>query len=744
MKKLLHYRKERNAFKNSYLFLLTFFVLGLLKSSDLNATPYFQNTCEAVACTMTADSPLACISMGESSTTISATGNDDGNVPDGFLVIYVLTFGNDLVIWDVNFDAPEFDVSITGDYRIHKFVYDPETFDPSSIVLNETTGFDVIALIEDTGICASLDPAGATIWVDGPKAPALEIEERAVVLENGSATIEAISQGNESIPSGFAMIFVLTKGEDDVVMTINDTPTFEVEETGIYRIHSFIYDPDFIPEITAMFQAGVTTLSEFAQPFFDQEFCGDLFYNVIVIRVTDGDCDAVACTLTPVNTLACIGNGDESTQISATGNDDGNVPDGFVEIYLLTFGNGLVIWDINPDAPEFDVTVMGDYRIHKFVYDPETFDINLIVLNETTGFDILDILESEGICADLDPNGAFFWVDKPQAGTLTAIDDEVSIENGTATVAATPNGDIVIPSGFQAVYFLAFGTDQIIQAVSDAPSFEVSQIGTYSIHTLVYDPEFLTDLGSIFEVGVSSLDDVGAPFLSEEFCGMLDFTGVQIQVIDPMPVCLAEAGTLTAEEENVALDDGAQIITAIPNGDVVVPDGFSLVYVLSMGEDRVIQETSEIPSFLVFETGIFHIHTLVWDPVTLDLSTAIEFDLSTSPEIGALFSEGGGSICGSLDVPGTTITVADDPAIVMEMFPNPAQGTVHLNIPDGASQRATISIYTIGGSKVMEKRMNAQSDPNQTMDVSNLDDGMYLVRIQSFNKSETHRLIITN
>ncbi|MDV7392165.1 hypothetical protein RZS08_12450, partial [Arthrospira platensis SPKY1] len=125
--------------------------------------------------------------------------------------------------------------------------------------------------------------------------------------------------------------------------------------------------------------------------------------------------------------------------------------------------------------------------------------------------------------------------------------------------------------------------------------------------------------------------------------------------------CLANAGTLTGDvfEGCVSSTNGA-FISATPNGDINVPDGYSVVYVLTQGEGLVIVNAGAEPAFEVNEAGSYTIHTLVYDAATLDLGI-VEFGVTTGFDVNGLLIQGGGEICASLDVAGAAFTVEECP-----------------------------------------------------------------------------------
>ena len=103
--------------------------------------------------------PISCVN-GQGYATISAMQNDAAVIPAGFEQIFVLTSAFDLVILDAS-AAPEFTTNHPGFYRIHSLVYSSDTLDLSIVDFGTTTGFDVLNLVGQNNICASLDVHGA-------------------------------------------------------------------------------------------------------------------------------------------------------------------------------------------------------------------------------------------------------------------------------------------------------------------------------------------------------------------------------------------------------------------------------------------------------------------------------------------------------------------------------------------------------------------------------------------------------
>lgn len=118
--------------------------------------------------------------------------------------------------------------------------------------------------------------------------------------------------------------------------------------------------------------------------------------------------------------------------------------------------------------------------------------------------------------------------------------------------------------------------------------------------------------------------------------------------------CDANAGTLTPGDGGCLIS--SLNISASANGDAVVPAGYETLYVLTSGSGLIIQAVSATPSFDVTVAASYTIHTLVYDPNTLDLS-GIEIGVTSGVDVNNLLIQGGGDICGSLDVPGASVVV---------------------------------------------------------------------------------------
>ncbi|MBK9074109.1 MAG: hypothetical protein IPL77_03860 [Flavobacteriales bacterium] len=600
--------------------------------------------CDAIAGALQAVKPLICYAGDEAF--IQASVIAQPTVPPGYEVVYVLTQGPGLIIQNAGAD-PQFFVGV-GDYTIHTLVYDPNTLDLSIVEFGVTTGFDVNGLLVQGGgaICAALDVAGAQFSVTDPSAGTLSGGAE-VCGTNGAATLTATANGDANVPAGYSTVYVLTQGAGLTIVNAGAAPSFDVTEDGLYTIHTLVYDANTLD--LSIVELGVTT--GFDVNGLLVQGGGAICASLDVAGAQFNVSSPSAGTLSG-GAEVCGTNG--AATLTATANGDANVPAGYSTVYVLTQGAGLTI--VNAGAtPSFDVTEDGLYTIHTLVYDANTLDLTIVELGVTTGFDVNGLLVQGGgaICASLDVAGAQFNVSSPSAGTLSGGAD-VCGTNGAATLTATANGDANVPAGYSTVYVLTQGAGLTIVNAGATPSFDVTEDGLYTIHTLVYDPNTL-DL-TIVELGVTTGFDVNGLLVQGggAICASLDVAGAQFNVSSP------SAGTLSGGAE-VCGTNGAATLTATANGDANVPAGYSTVYVLTQGAGLTIVNAGAAPSFDVTEDGLYTIHTLVYDPNTLDLSI-VELGVTTGFDVNGLLVQGGGAICASLDVAGAQFNVSSPSA----------------------------------------------------------------------------------
>jgi Secretion system C-terminal sorting domain len=661
--------------------------------------------------------------------------------PTGFQTLYVLTRSDSLVIVQTA-ATPSFTVNRPGTYTIHTLVYNPATLDLSIVVPGRTTGFQVNSLLVQGGgsICAALDVPGAKFTVRNCpcKASAGTLRPNSdACIEGGTAALRAMVTSRPVLPdTSFRTLYVLTRSDSLVIVQVGATPSFTVTRAARYRIHTLVYNPRTLD--LGIVQLGRTTGVQ-VNALLEQgggSICGALDVAGARFDVASTcPCVATFGFLRPV-TDGCLEAG--TARLEARQLAQPNRPAGYQTIYVLTRGDSLVI-EQTAASPAFNVTRAGRYTIHTLVYNPATLDLSIVRPGVTTGVQVNGLLKQGGgqICAALDVAGAKFTVAacacRATAGTLRPVSD-ACLTAGKAVLKAAPSGNLNIPSGYRLLYVLTRGDSLVIEQTNEKPEFTVNRATRYTIHTLVYNPATL-NLGIVVPGRTTGVQVNGLLIQGGgTICAALDVAGARFNV-SATNCCTADAGKLRLEGRP-CLYNGAAIVSAKVNERPVVPTGFQVLYVLTSGDKLVIEAVSLFPHFLIRRAGKFTIHTLVYNPRTLDLST-VTIGRTTGVDVNNLLIQGGGAICGSLDVGGAPFELRACNAHVAPvegsslLFPNPTSNDLRVQLNRSLIDRATtIDIMDMSGKPVQRLQFEAGTSMGD-IDVSKLANGMYFLRISS-------------
>ncbi len=364
----------------------------------------------------------------------------------------------------------------------------------------------------------------------------------------------------------------------------------------------------------------------------------------------DINCDAQAGTLTavPLDEEDCIEPGNRNpVTISAEINNDQVIPDGYSVIYLLAQDTTQTIVSTSP-TPSFDVSEPGTYSIHTLVYNadptaPDFLDLGIIAFGQVSISQLLDRITETPICASLDEEGVTIEVlscdCNVSTGTLTAnpltaedcLDPDIQ---DNLQLSAELDGNAIIPNGYIHVFYLTReqGGGEIILAENDSPEFFVDATGTYRIYSLVYfpvegDTNFL-DL-SFLELGITDWQTFQGRVNGQAVCFNIDTEGVSF-IVNECIVCDASAGTLTLIPLGTedCIDPGIQdnvVVTATPNGDDEIPQGYELSYLLVDVAGQTLLDIQDDPQFTISTPGSYAIFPIVYtsnpnDTNFLDLS----------------------------------------------------------------------------------------------------------------------------
>ena len=474
-----------------------------------------------------------------------------------------------------------------------------------------------------------------------------------------TASIQADQVAAPEVPTGYSVLYVLTKGDSLKIQGVSRFPFFKVQPNDLYTIHTLVYNPKTLDLSTV--KPGITTGFDVNKLLIQGggKICAAL--DVAGAKFNFGACTdpcfAKAGTLRSTTKVCLEG---DTLRLRATVATAPIVPDSFQVAYVLTRSDSLVI--INAGAkPEFVVNRVGKYTIHTLVYNPKSLNLAIVRLGVTTGFDVNKLLVQGGgsICAALDVAGAKFDVTScpcvASTGSLRGVSGSC-LQDGKARLQAIQSSRPTVPNGYKLAYVLTRSDSLVIIGTNATPDFSVTRAARYTIHTLVYNPATL-DLG-IVKPGVTTGLDVNKLLIQGggKICAALDVAGAKFDV-SATPCCTAKAGTLRAFG-SACLTNGSASLNAAINQLPTIPAGYRLLYVLTSGDKLVIEQVNSLPVFTVKKTGKFTIHTLVYNPATLDLSI-VKFGQTTGVDVNGLLVQGGGKICAALDVAGTPFNVVE-------------------------------------------------------------------------------------
>ena len=123
----------------------------------------------------------------------------------------------------------------------------------------------------------------------------------------------------------------------------------------------------------------------------------------------------------------------------------------------------------------------------------------------------------------------------------------------------------------------------------------------------------------------------------------------------------------------------------------------------------------------------------------MDLGS-VQLGSTTGFDVNALLFQGGGSICGSLDVAGATTVVNDcNDLMVINAWPVPTRDVLNLELRVKATERVELAVFDMNGVQMTPSRALGKGMERMTMDVASLHPGQYVVRMIGADRVATHR-----
>lgn len=510
--------------------------------------------CAAQAGSTYMDYGPICLVNGQA--VITGVPQGDAVVPPGFLTTYLLSRTNGLTIEQFG-PSPLFYVTTADVWRIHTLVFDPNTFDFGLIQPGITTAYDLAAQLVQGGggICASISftvGGSKTMECEAPCtafAPQLSMDSTTVCLVDGHATLTAVSDGNQIIPPGFQLAFLLSRTNGLVIEQVATTPSFTVAGVDVWRIHSFVFNPATFS--IASITLGTTGIYDLYPQLMQGggPQCASLTVNGAFVKTgaCTATCAAAAGTLSTGQPDVCLAKG--LAVVSAQPNGDAAIPAGFNLAYLLTFGSAGVIVEHGPDS-EFTVAETGHYGIHAFVYNPATFDPAASIQFGWDGLADLNAMLLQGggsICASVDMAGVAFQVADctpvcdADAGSMAGEGQFLCLDQGSTQLVAASAGDTNVPPDYVLRYLLSQGPQMVLAALADQPQFAVTAPDEYHIHAFVYNPG--TWDANAIQWGTTTAIDLNLLLVQGggSTCAGLDVLGASFVVASCPPPCDAGA-----------------------------------------------------------------------------------------------------------------------------------------------------------------------------------------------------------
>ncbi len=175
---------------------------------------------------------------------------------------------------------------------------------------------------------------------------------------------------------------------------------------------------------------------------------------------------------------------------------------------------------------------------------------------------------------------------------------------------------------------------------------------------------------------------------------------------------------------------------ATTNGGVTVDYQYNTIN-LSNGADGIILECSAT----IIDQVIYDGGTTFPDPNGISMELAASAFDATSNDLGSNWGESTGSISGGdAGTPGAanTFTLSNESFenASLKLYPNPVS-TGSITIETNTGETVDVTIFSALG-----QRMISQKDVANTIDISSLNSGLYLVRISQNGATQTRKLVV--
>jgi len=85
------------------------------------------------------------------------------------------------------------------------------------------------------------------------------------------------------------------------------------------------------------------------------------------------------------------------------------------------------------------------------------------------------------------------------------------------------------------------------------------------------------------------------------------------------------------------------------------------------------------------------------------------------------------------------LNVSKNELLNVAVFPNPTKGILNIRLPENKSEKTVLNLYDIQGRNILSKE---SSNTDETLNIENLSDGIYMLSIQSGNLKTTKKIVL--
>ena len=477
-------------------------------------------------------------------------------VPDGYEVAYVLTTeenGGDLVILDLYASLDEAYVTVAGDYRLHTLVAelsdpdDPNYLDASIVEFGTTTAADVLGVVADAGICASLEVPGAMFDVFE-----CDVTGGDILTVNGTNETDICRDSVVAVFPQYAVTsdyaYILADADYEILAVVTDPA--DVNFAAYADATRFnIFGLSYTGELNTDLEGSVYTQRYSSR-------CWQITDNEIIVRIPAEDCDDLDPCVVITGGKIWADNG--TNEIDVCRDSVIAVTPGYQVranyAYILADADYEIL-EIVTDPADVTYAAYGDavrFNIFGLAYtgDLDT-DVRGSVYTQRYTDECWQITDNEIIvrviseeCGDGEPACA------ADAGMLAAVStgdgDDHDSDDDTVVIPMADGGvsldvevavEPTVPEGFEVVYVLTYEADgelivgDIYTSLSQA---FVMCPNEYRLHTLVAEltdtdsPDYLD--ASVVVPGETTAGAVLGLIEEAGICAALELPGARFSV----------------------------------------------------------------------------------------------------------------------------------------------------------------------------------------------------------------------